>query len=128
MVIFLCPYLVTGDASLRGIEYNFIPTERIDTPRFESHNHHEEPVQITTTSHHNIVVPTSTSPIEKEISYNDVEYESDSYEPASSTDYYPQLLHKLLLHQKRLLQVTIRQCQTKEIHNNQNKIILLYFI
>ena len=87
-VIFLCPYLVTGDASLRGIEYNFIPTERIDTPRFESHNHHEEPVQIATTSHHNIVVPPSRSPIETETNYNDVDYESDSYEPASSTDYY----------------------------------------
>ena len=88
LVIFLCPYLVTGDASLRGIEYNFIPTERIDTPRFETHNHHEEPVQIATTSHHNIVVPPSRTTIETETNYNDVEYESDSYEPSSSTDYY----------------------------------------
>ena len=84
----MCPSLVNGEASLRGIEYNFIPTERIDTPRVESHNHYEKPQVIETSTVHHIVSQPSRPVIEEETNYNDVEYQDDSFEQTSGGDYY----------------------------------------
>ena len=87
-ITLVCPTLVIGDASLLGVEYNFIKGERIDSPNIDSHNHHVEQQKIDTASHHHDVTHVSKARVEEETNYNDVEYESDNFEPASSNDYY----------------------------------------